>query len=363
MKKNDFNAYPVGKIFNKFRGALIENPALKFKSVKLVYPSRLNAMALDPGKVTTNDSLKYSPGEIVIKVKIFKSVKIKASGKGHGAITISSQSQRHALIKHACLLMQKALKVNDNLEIDVSEAIDLRHVGLGSSSGLIASVACAINEIYGNPICSKDLLIYIAQNHGEEIEGQPGLLSPVQCIGGSASAGLYTGGLIVLAGSNRVIANINVDSQLRAIIGIPEDYISNEDAQTLLQKEIKNFDKVKECSKKYSRIVAYRLVHEVLPALSIGDIKSAGDLIFDYRFKMGSIEFCSYTYPGLTRLAKKLAPLKKDTEILSISSVGPAFFAITKKPQKIERAFKKNGLKTLCVEIENEKYKIYKKSR
>jgi len=46
---------------------------------------------------------------------------------------------------------------------------------------------------------------------------------------------------------------------------------------------------------------------------------------------MGSIDNCSYAYPKLVQLASRLAFLKtKVVDILSISSVGPSFFAVSK---------------------------------
>ena len=74
-KKVDFLPFKVGTVFNPIN---LENIKLrpKFKSVEIKYPSRLNAMALDPSKITSNENLKYSPGEIIIKIQINKRVKV-----------------------------------------------------------------------------------------------------------------------------------------------------------------------------------------------------------------------------------------------------------------------------------------------
>ncbi len=93
-----------------------------------------------------------------------------------------------------------------------------------------------------------------------------------------------------------------------------------------------------------------------------GDLTTIGDVIYDYRFNMGSIKNCSFVYPKLVSLTNKLAFLKKKgiTDVLSISSVGPGVFAITKNKNRCLEVFKKVGLKTITTKIENNKYKIVK---
>jgi len=91
------------------------------------------------------------------------------------------------------------------------------------------------------------------------------------------------------------------------------------------------------CGVKYGPEIAYRTLHSVLPAMIEGDIETIGDLVFDYRFNMGSIDNCSYAYPKLVQLASRLAFLKtkRFVDILSISSVGPSFFAVSKNINKM----------------------------
>jgi len=359
MKKNNFKPYKVGTVFNKLEQIIANNIKPVFKSIEIKYPSRLNAMALDPSKIASNDNLHYSPGEIIFKVKIYK--KVKVSVIPNSEIIISNGSNRKSLIMHSAILMRKALKVKHGFFIDVDNQNEIRHAGLGSSSGLISAVACAINETYGNPIKTDNLLKYLAQNHGEET-GNDNFLSPVQCIGGSAAAGLYDGALIILAGENKVILNNNIDSNYRVVIGIPNDF-KELNADILLNKEIKNFPKFIRTGKVYGPEIAYRLLHKVLPALKENNLEELGDLIFDYRFKMGSIKNCSYVYPKLTQLAKKLEFLKTQgmVDVLSISSVGPAFFAITYDTVKCTAVFKRLNLNTFVADIDNSKYKILRK--
>ncbi len=356
-QKTDFEPFKVGTIFNPVKNKP-SKVSLQKNFVKISYPSRLNLMAIDPSKITSNQNLVYTPGEYILKVKIYKNVSVRAD-KSFKGVVISPFSKRKVLILHSALLMKKALRFKEGLFIDVDNKNEFRHVGLGSSSALIASVACAINELYGNPINAKDLVQYLAQNHGEEIEGSSEYINPVQCIGGSAAGGLYEGALMILAGKSRIISTMKIPDGYKVIIGIPQDYVEL-DSKILFKKEQAVFHKFMHCGVKYGPEIAYRTLHSVLPAMIEGDIETIGDLVFDYRFNMGSIDNCSYAYPKLVQLASRLAFLKtkRFVDILSISSVGPSFFAVSKNINKCKKIFKKENLNIIITEPENNKYQI-----
>jgi len=360
--KTNFLPYKVGKVFNPLKGVMA-NIKPVYRNIVIRFPSRLNAMAIDPSKIAKNKNLVYTPGEVVFSVCIFKTAEIKIIKEGNTYLKISKNSKRQSLIKHAYMLMQKALGFKEKLYINVNNEHELCHCGLGSSSGLIATVACAINEIYGNPINNSDLVRYLAQNHGEEIKGEDDLINPVQCIGGSAAAGVFKGGLLILAGESCLIKTMDIPNEYKVIIGIPEDF-NEKDSSFLLTKEVENLDKFIRTGRKFAPEIAYNVFHKLLPAMTIGDLKTVGDIIFDYRFNMGSIKNCSFVYPRMVSLSNKLSFLKKKqiADVLSLSSVGPAFFVITKKLRPCLETFKKLSMKTIVTQIENEKYKIIKKS-
>ncbi len=351
--KQDFRPYKIGTVFNPFKISR-KNAKPLYKEVEVKFPSRLNAMAIDPSLIAKNENLVYTPGEVVFSIKVYKKIKVRLQEN----FAISDRSKRKPLIRHAYLIMKKALGFKEGLYIDADNKNEIRHCGLGSSSALIASVASAINELYGRPIAAKDLIRYCAQNHGEEIEGNDKMINPVQCIGGSAASGIMEGGMLVLAGDSCVVRTMKIPNEYKVIIGIPQDF-KEQDSDVMLKKEIESLDKFVITGKKFGLQIAYNIFHKMLPAMTKGDIGTIGDVIFDYRFNMGSIENCSFTYPGLSELAWKLAPLKKRgvAPILAISSVGPAIFAITNKLSICKKEFQKAKFKIIEVEIENGGYK------
>lgn len=356
-QKTNFKAFKIGKVFNPIKKINIKNPTPIFKKIIIKYPSRLEAMALDPSKIAINNNLKYSAGQINFKVPLFKIISIEVSNDNK--VEISNRSERKSLIRHSVEIMRKAINFEEGFKIDVDDKINMKHCGLGSSSSLIAGIGYAINELYGKPISDNILSQYLPQNHGEEIEENNNMIKPVQCLGGSACSGICKGGMFILAGESKVIKSMHISKDYTVIIGIPKKY-KQLDSQYLLDKEIKNFNKFIKTGKKYSPEIAYRLVHECMPAMEECNLKPIGDLIYEYRFNMGSIKNCSFAYPKILKISNNLRFLKEKgfADVLSMSSVGPGMFVITKNPKICEDAFIKQDMKIIKTKIYNGKYKI-----
>jgi len=157
---------------------------------------------------------------------------------------------------------------------------------------------------------------------------------------------------------------MNIDDSYSVIIGIPIDFTAP-DSKKALEEELKNMQKFINCGKKYGLIIAYNILHKVLPAMTEGDLRLIGDVIYDYRFNMGSIKNCSFLYPKLPTLTHKLSYLKYKgvADVLAISSVGPAIFAISQNPLLCRKAFEKQGLKTFITKINNQSYSILKREK
>lgn len=355
-------SFKVGKVLNKLHSFPQTVPKPVYRALSILYPSRLNAMAIDPSKIAIRDDHKYSPGEVLFAIKLFKEVKL--SLRADGEIRIAPNTKRKPLVRHAAELMRKALKVKHGFNIEVVNNYEIKHCGLGSSSGLIAAVACAINELYGCPITNVDLVQYLAQNHGEEIDYNESELEIVQCIGGSAAAGLSPAGMIVLSGLSRFVATMRIPDTYSVLIGIPKDFKAH-DAQYLMTAERKNLHKFIATGKRYGPKIAYRILHEMFPGMVEGNLRPAGDIIYDYRFNMGSIKNCQFVYRGLIKKANALAPLytKGVVDVLALSSVGPAFFAITTRPTQAREVFEQAGLEVLQTSIHNDGYIVKKKIR
>jgi len=337
--KQTFPIVTAGHIFNPLKLDIIPN--LKLSFIDINYPCRLDAMAINPAAVVYNSDMVFTPGEVVVSIKKFIKVKVKVLSDVDGQLVISERTKRKVLIKHAYLLMCKALNVSPSLEIDVDDSQIPKHCGFGSSSSTISSVAAAINELYGNPIKTLDLIKYLSSNHGEELNDKDeDNLKVVQCIGGGATNGLTEEGIIIIAGRATTISKMKYEGEI--LIGIPKDFIEK-DAKVLMELEEQNLWKFKQTGDKYAEKIAYNLLHKALPGMMDNDITQLADVVYEYRFNMGSNSNCSFVYDGLEELGNNLRCLYKEKkcEFLSLSSVGPAFFVIVKDSYQKEECIKK----------------------
>ena len=354
-----FPIIKAGTIFNRFNKK-IDKPKLVKKSITINYPCRLDAMAINPAAVCYNDSMIFTPGEVVFSLAKFIKVKIEIIAKDGGNIEFSNRTKRKVLAKHSYLLMCDALKVSPSIKIDINDNGIPKHCGMGSSSSTIAAVAAAINELYGCPIDNQDLIKYLASNHGEEVSNDNlEFLKVVQCIGGGATNGLSDEGIIIISGRATPIVKMRYESKV--LVCFPKDFVQK-DAKLLMQLEEENLWKFKKTGEIWAEKIAYEMIHKVIPQMINGSITELAELVFNYRFNMGSNENCAFVYDGLMSISDEIRKLyeNKKCEFLALSSVGPAFFLLVNNDQEKEclEALDKMNLKVFKTSICNTKYRV-----
>lgn len=326
-------------------------------AVSLVYPSRLEAMALDPSQIALREDMKYPAGQIDVCVNVTRKITVERTNSGE--VEVVGASGKSALVRHAGLLMKQALNYDGGLAIEVTDDTIPRHCGFGSSSSTIAGVLASVNELFGKPVRPLDLVRFSAQNHGEEIDGDDRRLTPVQCIGGSAICGMFDGSLIVVAGESTPIYRGDIADDSLVVVGVPKDF-EHPDSDTLMRAELDNMNGFVETGSRHGQKIAYRVMHEVLPGLVGNDFEPLKQLIFDYRWRMGSIANCSFVYPPMLSIAEELAhhETEPSTSMIALSSVGPGFFAITTKADQVAKEFETIGMRANIFEPWSSTYRV-----
>jgi len=356
MSTTTFAPIPVGTVLNS--GVSLTNKPTPISTgiVTIHYPARLEAMALDPSKVAERKDRIYKAGQIDLAVSIYKHVTLQII-QGENEIIISDSTPRQALVRHAAEVMKQTIGFKESISIKMSEDLSLRHCGLGSSSGTIAAVASAINELFSRPLNPAAISQLCAQNHGEEIDNDSAHIIPVQCLGGSIVSGNYDGGLLILAGRATPIFTMNIPSTLSVVIGVPNDF-THPDSSQLMEQEADNMDGFIETGEKYGRNIAYMMLHSVLPDLAHGSLEACKELVYQYRWNMGSIQNCSFVLPRINDIAESLRKYKHDPDIalFSLSSVGPGFFALTTNPEKVIKDFEALNMQAISTKVHNGTY-------
>ncbi|MEI6553375.1 MAG: hypothetical protein WCO09_02305 [bacterium] len=349
--------FRAGKIYNPIKGR-INRPTLKYRSIEVTVPARLNAMCFDL-KTLTKPKKKfiYNAGELAFSVNLNTYAKV-AINKNSSEVSITANTKRKSIVKHAALIMKDALKIKEGLIVEANNVYDYPHSGLGSSSSLITAVCVAINEMFGNPISKRQLSLFISQNHGEEINLDDENLIHVQCNGGSPSVAIYDGGMQIITGESNVIFRQDIPNKYTFVFGIPAFY-KKVDAQALMCIETEQFGDMLKSSNDYSKEIAWKVLHELIPAMSNGAMFDIGKIIEYYRFETGSLMIDSVTWNGLYELMKELIKMRsKSTPIISVSSCGPAIYVLTTDPNKIQKILEDKGMKTFVSSPNNDGYNI-----
>jgi len=309
-------------------------------------------------------STSFQAGEVMASIKKPINVTTKFIGNNNGQLVIGDKTKRKALVNHAYLIMCQALGNSPSLSIDIDDELVMKHAGLGSSGATLGAVCASINELYGSPIDNLDLISYIANNYGEEIEDDDREnMKLVQCIGGSIADGLTEGGIAIITGNAVPIMTANYDGN--AVVAIPEDYVPLS-AKELMEREEAHMSGFQEYGEKYASDVAYKVLHRGLPQLCKGDMSAIADAAFDHRFNRGSIQNCSFVYPRVNEIAKNVRHLYEngDCDMLAMSSVGPAFFALVDNKEDELRCldtFAKQKMSVSTVSVHNGTYDIKEK--
>ena len=336
MTEKKFPIFKAGYIFNDVEWKNKIKAELKHKYVSLFYPARLDAMAINPAAVAYNDQMKFTPGEVVVSINLGLKVTIKVIDGQKNKVVVTKSTKRKVLVNHAYGLMLNIFGELPAMEIDVDDSQIIKHCGFGSSSSTMAAVSAGINELFGRPIKNSLLIKYLASNHGEEVDdANEQDLKAVQCIGGGATGGLTNAGVIIIAGESMTIAKMKYNGKV--LIGVPNGF-KVKDAKTLMELEEQNLHKFEKTGREYKDIIAYRLLHLALPRMVEGKIDALADVVYDYRFNMGSNLNCSFVYDGMVQLNDDLKPLylEKHCEFLALSSVGPAFFVIVNNDEDLK---------------------------
>ncbi|MFH9554522.1 hypothetical protein [Streptomyces sp. NPDC017435] len=112
-------------------------------------------MALDSSKIVPNQGA-YLAGELLFACDLMRRVEVDIVDDGPAGQT-TPDCDHPVLARHAGLLMRTALGTHERLRVRVSAPNLPAHLGLGSSSGQIAAVAAAVNELYGRPVAACQL--------------------------------------------------------------------------------------------------------------------------------------------------------------------------------------------------------------
>ncbi len=242
------------------------------------------------------------------------------------ATNIGASGERPALARHLTLLFREITGFDSGLDLEIADH-GHRHMGLGSSVGSLTAGAVALNEVLGRPLTLRDVRKIVAHNYCEEAPGGGETLVKGFETNVGAMLALH-GGMVVATDACEVLYRTALPPAMKALLLVPGlgPKVSSglEEAKALLNR-------ARQLDEQDGPAKAYRILMDLLPAMIRGDVEAVGNAIWDLT-ALGSkhAECCLHGDEG-REIYQTMESLRREgAEIVGMSSVGPAVFALSR---------------------------------
>ena len=302
------------------------------RQLEVSLPSRLHTTVLDMNRFRAG---KCGGGGVGVAVKIPNICRIKAIS----APEVRVNSTRKPLVEHFAVLFKKLLHYPGGFEIEL-QGHERRHVGMGSSSGAIAAVCVAINEVLGRPFNNRELRRIMGYNFCEESPTGSGYLIHAFETGVGAMAGIH-GGWVVASDDLELVYRAAFPDT-KAIILIPDvPSIKNEynGESTSARPEVELLlRRARYLDARQGYEKAYYVLLDLIPAMVRGDLEAMGKVILDISFMGSKRAECEQHGLFGANIYHWLGSFKElGAELVAMSSVGPTILVLTRRPNVYDR--------------------------
>jgi predicted sugar kinase len=325
------NPVEAGTIINKLD---IKPGQLKLKkgAIRVDVPARIHLSVLD--------MTQFSPGNpggggIGYAVGLYGTATVSAVEAGASSSRQGSSlddtaddwkidAPRPGIVKHIAEVMRKITGHTGCFDIEVHEH-GISHMGLGSTSVVLSSVAYAINQVLGKPLEVQDLRRIIGYNFAEEYQGSAEKVLPGYETGVGPAVGYY-GGFAVLTRDLEIVSHCKLEDR-QAVIFIPKEEQKNagQDEATLLSTLARDMDE------NDRELKAYEVLHNLVPATLNSNVPAIGDCVWRMQH-LGSKVAEVRHHAQHEEIYQFMHSLRESgAEIVGMSSVGPAIAAVFPK--------------------------------
>lgn len=284
-------------------------------------PCRLHASVLDMNRFGPG-----APGGGGIGFGIALSCKAKVQLTEGDAISV--KGNRPSVAAHMAALFREMTGYREGIEIFTADH-GKHHIGLGSSIATVTAVCVALNEAFGRPLDLRDLRKLAARNYVEEAPGHGDRLVMGFETNIGAMVGIH-GGMVVGSDDCELIYRIPFPPDMKALLVVPdlgEGKSSGEEEADALLGRARDFDRG-DAERK-----AYLVLMNLLPAMIAGDFARVGDVVYQLALLGSKKAEIMLHGDGGKEIFETMAMLRRQgAEVVSMSSVGPAVFALSRKP-------------------------------
>ncbi len=290
------------------------------------------------------DMTRFSPGNpggggVGYAIQMFAKSEVKINeiivSDKDAEITINAR--RDSLVEHITRVFLRHLGLSGSLEV-MGAGHDINHMGLGSTSALVTSVALSLNRALGEPYTPDEVREVIGYNFMEEWED--GLVIPGFETGVGPYVGIH-GGFGVISDQLHSVTKFPLPEDYEVIIALIEEEMSDTLVESknagiseteLLMNRARALDERDRARK------SYEVLMRLIPAGDSGDLEKVGESIWKLQHmgsKIAEIEHHAHAED----IYHTMEVMRKNGSVITgMSSVGPAISALVPAEQGGELA-------------------------
>lgn len=357
-KESETSTEKVKFAFEEFLPGYVHSPVvpskeavMKYRQVKCQIPTRFATFAINPSRFAHPSRPHfYDVSSVNFAVNVYTQAEVTLIDNSE--IIIDPSVERPLIAQHAAELIRKAVGLTEiGLKINVSSDFKTKHAGLATSAAIQHSIAYAVNKALGEPLSREQLIIYLAENNGEESD-RPGFLISEPSTGGLGAVCLWGGGIVFLGDEMKVVAQTSIPESYTYVLGLPSVSRENnvEEIEDNYAQVAANHDKI---DSEWGAVKKAMVKNELIPAFRRNDIKTIGRIVFDYTLnRYGNIQKTfDLNCPGvpMSEYLNSLKKLRTDKNIISafVSSKGPNIVILTTNPEIVKDHLTSLGIQNI----------------
>jgi beta-ribofuranosylaminobenzene 5'-phosphate synthase len=334
----EFRSFKPGTILKTLG---LENKTYSLKAVKGIVsvraPARIHLTVLDMNRFAPDHP---GGGGIGFAIQCYCTADVECTAE-----EVEVDYARAPIIRNFIAVFKKAVGYEGGFRIRATDH-EHQHVGLGSTSTVMIAVATAVNAAVGSPLTNTQLRHLIGHNYVEETAEGTIAFGFETGVGPAVST---HGGMAVMGDELSLVYHHPFAEEKNVYIIIPPTGISSAGTQEfdLLMNKARTLDY------RDRELKAYLFLMDLVPALEKGDLKRAGDVVWEIEFrgsKRAEVEHHSFEiYHYMSRLREA------HLEFVGMSSVGPSIAVVTDmKRASLEEIINPLGLKiAIMTKVDN----------
>lgn len=237
--------------------------------------------------------------------------------------------------RRAAAVAEKSFDLNNSFQVTLKLSPEVTpHSGFGSNAVIMSSILFAVNSLFDRPFADEEVRLLVAANFAESNKGMccPGLGT------GLASAIVAYGGFNLVGDRTHHIWQNPAQYLPDVYLAKPDvsrpEFSGSEDEVMLARSLREDAD--------HRGIRSYSILMDLIPAIEEEDLDAIGDVIWRIQFGGTHLSMIQrYGHQGAEIYDFICNARTEGIEMVGMSSVGRAFFLISKNPKRVELYLKK----------------------